>query len=73
MPFYVFRCKQCAHVFTVRATIKQKEAGLQPEYPACRQPETQQVITAGVLIGRIVDNGRSAPICNPLAGSGCCG
>lgn len=73
MPFYDFRCKQCDHLFTVRATIKKKEAGLQPECPACHQQETQQVITAGVLIGRTVGNGRSAPVCNPRAGSGCCG
>jgi putative FmdB family regulatory protein len=73
MPFYDFRCKRCDHVFTIRASIKEKEAGLKPECPVCRQQETQQVITAGVFIGQATGNGRVAPICSPLAGPGCCG
>jgi putative FmdB family regulatory protein len=76
MPFYDFRCKECDHLFTVRASIKEKEAGLYPECPVCHQPETQQVITAGVLIGQAAGNGRRQPtgsFCNPLAGPGCCG
>ena len=74
MPFYDYRCKLCDHVFTVRATMKEKEVGLQPECPICHQQETKQVITAGVLIGRAAaDNNRATPICSPLAGPGCCG
>ena len=74
MPFYDFRCRLCGHVFTIRASIEEKEAGLQPECPVCHQQEAQQVITAGVLIGQAaIGAGRSAPVCNPLAGPGCCG
>jgi putative FmdB family regulatory protein len=72
MPFYDFRCHCCDHAFTIRATMKEKEAGLQPECPSCHQQETQQVITAGVLIGRAAGNGRPAPVCSPLAGPECC-
>ena len=76
MPFYEFRCKQCENLFTIRATIKEKEDGLQPVCPVCQAPETQQVITAGILLGQAnVGNGRSLPSfgCEPGAGSGCCG
>jgi putative FmdB family regulatory protein len=73
MPFYDFRCQGCDHMFTIRASIKEKEAGLQPECPVCRRQETRQVITAGVLIGQAkTGNGRAAPVCSPLAGPGCC-
>ena len=74
MPFYDYRCKPCDHVFTVRATMKDKEAGLQPECPVCHQKETRQLIAAATLIGRAtVSQSRSAQGCNPLAGPGCCG
>jgi putative FmdB family regulatory protein len=73
MPFYDFRCNQCDHVFTVRATFKEKEAGLQLECPVCHAQATRQVITAGLLIGLAAGDARSAPACGPLAGPGCCG
>ena len=75
MPFYDFRCKQCEDLFTVRATIKEKEQGLQPACPVCQAPETQQVITAGILLGKVnTGSGRvlSPPGCEPGAGDGCC-
>ena len=73
MPFYDFRCKQCEDLFTVRATIKEKEEGLRPACPVCQASETQQVITAGILLGQTnVGNGRSLPSfnCGPDADSG---
>jgi putative FmdB family regulatory protein len=74
MPFYDFRCKQCGHLFTVRASFQEKDAGLKPECPICHESETQQVLTAGILIGPgEIGSGRSAPACGPLAGPGCCG
>ncbi len=76
MPFYDFRCNQCDNVFTIRATIKEKEGGLMPSCPECGSFETQQVITAGILLGQAVTgNGRLPPssCCGPGAGSECCG
>jgi putative FmdB family regulatory protein len=76
MPFYDFRCRHCENLFTIRATIKEKEDGLQPVCPVCQSDETRQMITAGILLGQAVTgNDRSLPstCCGPGAGSGCCG
>ena len=31
MPFYDFKCDECGERFVVRATFKEKQAGLQPQ------------------------------------------
>lgn len=31
MPLYDYQCKKCQSAFEVRATFKEKEAGLEPE------------------------------------------
>lgn len=77
MPMYDFRCKECGHAFTVRASFKEKDAGLQPECPVCHAAETQQVLTVGLFIGQGAggDTSRlpmmSGPACG--CGSGGCG
>lgn len=72
MPIYDFRCKQCGHPFTVRASFKEKDEGLQPECPVCHAVETQQVLTAGIFIGQMAGDGRSFPL--PVSGPSCgCG
>jgi len=79
MPIYDFRCKECGHAFTVRASFKEKDAGLQPECPVCYAMETQQVLTVGVVIGQVAGGDssslpppiRSGPACG--CGSGGCG
>jgi len=71
MPLYDYQCKDCGEVFEVRATIKEKEAGLVLACPKCSSSEARQMLTfASVLHG-----GRSfsLPTCGPNAGSGCCG
>ncbi len=77
MPFYDFRCKQCEHTFSVRATFKEKEAGLHPACPVCQADETQQVLSAGILIGLSAGlNERSFASSAPMCGcgsQGCCG
>lgn len=52
MPFYDFRCQQCGHPFTVRATFQEKDAGLHPECPVCQAQETKQVLTADIFFGQ---------------------
>ena len=72
MPFYNFQCEQCGETFDVRASIKEKEAGLDPECPKCHTKTARQLITAGLVI-RGSDGSRVAlPACGPSAGPGCC-
>ena len=71
MPIYMFHCQECGQGFEVRASIKEKEAGLKPACPQCSSQVVQQVLTAGLVLhgGKI-----SAPSsCGPNAGLGCCG
>lgn len=72
MPIYNFQCEQCNEILEVRATIKEKEAGLEPECPKCLGKETKQMITAGLVLRG--NNGKSLtlPDCGPNAGPGCC-
>lgn len=74
MPLYDYQCKKCQAVFEVRATFKEKEAGLKPECPECHSKKTQQVLTTGLLL-RVVGNGAHAGgcSCDSGGGSGCCG
>lgn len=72
MPFYAFQCEQCGETFDVRASIKEKEAGLKPDCPRCRHNKTRQVITAGLVIHGSDGASLSLPACGPNAGPGCC-
>jgi putative FmdB family regulatory protein len=73
MPLYDFHCDQCDEVFEVRASIKDKEAGLDPECPRCHSHAAKQLVTAGLVIRRGDGAGLSLPVCGPNAGPGCCG
>ncbi len=72
MPVYSFQCQDCQEVFDVRASFKEKEAGLQPQCPKCQSQETKQVITAGLLIRGGDGAALSMANCGPNAGPGCC-
>ncbi len=72
MPLYDFRCKQCGHPFTVRASFQEKDAGLQPECPVCHAVETQQVLTVGVFIGQTA-GGDSSSLTLPMKSGPTCG
>lgn len=72
MPIYNFQCEQCAEVFEVRASFKEKEAGLEPECPICHSQETHQLITAGLVLKASNGASFSLPRCDPNAGPGCC-
>ena len=73
MPFYDYRCEKCGEVFEVRASIKEKVAGLKPECPQCHARETRQVITAGLVLHSRGGGSGSLSGCGPGAGPGCCG
>lgn len=72
MPLYEYQCGKCQKIFEVRATIKEKEAGLQPVCPGCHATQTHQVISAGMFV-RALGGGSSMSGCGPGAGPGCCG
>jgi putative FmdB family regulatory protein len=72
MPIYNFQCEQCAETFEVRATFKEKEAGLEPECPLCHSKETHQMITAGLVLRSSGGANLPIPGCGPNAGPGCC-
>ena len=74
MPLYDYQCHDCQVIFEVRASFKEKEAGLQPECPQCHSQETHQVLTAGLLLHSSRGDALiTLPTCGPNAGPGCCG
>ncbi len=73
MPFYGFECDDCGCIFDIRASIQEKEAGLNPECPQCGSPKTRQVITAGTVVRGEGGAGSSGSCCGPNSGRGCCG
>ncbi len=72
MPVYSFQCQDCQEVFDVRASFKEKEAGLEPRCPKCQSQQTKQVITSGLYIRGGDGESLSLPACGPNAGPGCC-
>lgn len=73
MPFYDFQCRQCDEVFEIRASIKEKEAGLKPECPVCHSHQTRQLLSAGLVVLHSSDGSAGPSQCGPNAGPGCCG
>jgi len=76
MPIYAFQCEQCHHTFDVRASIRERQEGLDPECPHCHAQESHQVITSGVVLHGVGGNSpRPAPAsgCGCGSGPGCCG
>lgn len=74
MPLYDYLCDLCLTTFEVRATFKEKELGLKPVCPNCQNPETRQVLSAGLLIrSGSNDTASQSSFCGPNAGPGCCG
>ena len=71
MPIYDYQCQACGEVFEVRATIKEKEAGLTLVCPKCSSHEARQRLT----VVQTLHSGRefSRPVCTPNASPGCCG
>jgi putative FmdB family regulatory protein len=74
MPLYDYQCLHCQTIFEVRASFKEKEAGLKPECSHCHSQDVRQVIAAGLLL-QIGEKGAAfnLPNCETNSGSGCCG
>jgi putative FmdB family regulatory protein len=69
MPTYEYHCQECGYYFDVRATIAEKEKGLDIACEKCGSKELQQVfagisITTGASVTRNTPSG---------SGGGCCG
>ena len=73
MPLYCFECKICHTVFDMNASIKSKEAGLEPECPKCHGREAKQLITGGLFVRNNEGVRFSGPACDPNRNPGCCG
>ncbi len=74
MPIYDYQCDLCERTFEVRASFKEKEAGLKPACPSCQSTDTHQLLTAGMLVHAGGTDGPSiSSCCGPNAGPGCCG
>ena len=71
MPLYDYQCKDCGEAFEVRASIKEKETGLELLCPKCCSHEARQILTAARMLHS--SKAFSPPACGPNAGPGCCG
>ena len=71
MPRYEYQCQACGEVFEVRASIKEKEAGLVLVCPKCGGQEARQRLTAVPMLHGAKEASR--PVCGPNCGPGCCG
>ncbi len=72
MPTYDFHCEKCDAIFEVRASIKEKDVGLNPVCPQCHSSNVQQLITAGLLLHGSGNMRSSFAGCDPNAKGGCC-
>ena len=71
MPIYEFRCEDCDEVFEVRASIKEKEAGLELKCPKCESENARQLLSH-VMVLHGSDGVSLTPGCGPDRGPGCC-
>ena len=74
MPFYAYQCEQCEKVFEMRATFKEREAGLNPECPICHTTQVKPKITAGLVVhGSDGGSISSSGLACGCGRGGCCG
>ncbi len=67
---YAYVCDRCAASFNVKATLAEKERGLELRCPQCGSTEaTQDLRGVGMALPR---PGAGGPPCCPRSGTGCC-
>ena len=71
MPLYDYQCNACGELFEIRATIKEKIAGLNLVCPKCGSADARQLLTTAMVLHGSQE--LSQPVCEPNAGPGCCG
>lgn len=69
MPTYEYVCTECGRKSEVRATLAEKQKGLDMVCAACGGRRMTRVF-GGFAVGRSSGSGASA--CPPDAGPGCC-
>jgi putative FmdB family regulatory protein len=70
---YEYKCDLCGARLEIRATVAEKERGLQVECPACGSTQTTQVFSAVNVLTQSGRGGGFPPGCGPGSGAGCCG
>jgi putative FmdB family regulatory protein len=70
MPTYEYKCKECGYYFDVKATVEQKEKGLDLTCEQCGSKELEQVFGGFAIL-----DGQSVNVKSPVSqnGGGCCG
>ena len=67
MPTYKYNCKECENTFSIKASIAEKSAGLEPACPECGSKDVYQSFGSIGIIG----SSQSGPGgCAP--NTGCC-
>lgn len=72
MPLYDYQCMDCGTTFEFRATIKEKEAGLDVACPKCNSHSVRQLLNTIPMLhsdNPVFDSG----CFGHNNGSGCCG
>lgn len=72
MPTYEYACTECKEKVEIRATISEKEKGLNPTCPKCGSKKMVRVFGSFMVLGSSKGSGMP-PMCGPQAGPGCCG
>ena len=72
MPLYDYQCKDCGETFEVRASIKEKVAGLKLVCPRCGSQETRALLTPVLMLHAGKETSGSG-CCGSNSGPGCCG
>ncbi len=67
MPIYSYQCDQCHEQFEVRASFEEKERGIKPKCPNCRNEEVHQILGIGFSISG--KSKHSGPMNNSCCGS----
>ncbi|MCW5962531.1 MAG: hypothetical protein KIT83_00725 [Bryobacterales bacterium] len=71
---YEYKCDECGAGIEVRASMAEKERGLNVECPACGSARLTQVFrTLNVINGNRSSSPSSSPCCSPGPSTGCCG
>jgi putative FmdB family regulatory protein len=72
MPTYEYICTECETKIEVKASVKEKEKGLNVVCPKCGSKKTARIFGSAVFIGTSGMKGNPSS-CGPNPIPGCCG
>ena len=74
MPTYKYKCRNCESYFTIKASLKQKEKGLNPQCVKCGGNDVFQTFDSIGIIGSGNKKNKSKTNCGSCSGNlSCCG